>query len=540
MRIPAFSTLSLLTLLLAACGEPAGAPHPAPQPPLTSGTSAQTSGVTLRLPAPRTLSTQYLNSSRTTRLDVQIDSGTPTSYTLGSPQAPCTGGFCTIDLGALSPGSHTFTVGSYGVRPADGTTVLISQGSVTQTLTAGQNTDLSLTLTPVGTGLGLSSAVKQYNSATKTFGNYVSFTTLAGHSSPAYYDIQGIDTVGDAISSTAAINATLCSTDSNVVITKVSDPVNVNRFRVELTSPGSATLSVKAGTDCAAGSVLATQSIAGVSNLIEPTRKTITGGYQYAALKPDGSVVGWGGPAPLGITNAVSLADNSSSDHGMALKGDGTIVYWGYNANNVTATPAGLTGIVEIGAGYEHSAALLSDGTVRAWGGGSGGSATVPTGLNNVVDLSVGHYHNLVARADGSVVAWGVNTNGESTVPAGLTGVTAVAAGDSFSLALKNNGTVVAWGKNNVGQTAVPAGLTNVIAVAAGASHALALKSDGTVVAWGLNSSGQATVPAGLTNVIALAGGTNASLALRSDGSVVSWGTPAAPTTVTAPGSVLP
>jgi Regulator of chromosome condensation (RCC1) repeat len=543
MNRPLFSALALLTLTLAACGQPTSSERPlsAPTASLAPNTT-QSAGVTLRIPAPSGLSAQYVNQNKTTRVDVQIDGAAATSYTLGSAQAPCAGGFCTITLGKLSPASHTFAVSTYGMKPADGSTVLISQGSATQTLAAGQNTNVALTLTPVGNGLALKSVVQQYNSATKTYGNYTMFITLAGHSSPAYYDIQGIDSVGDVIPGTASVNALVCSTDSNVVITKVNDSTNVNRYRVEMTATGAATLSVNAGTDCVVGSPVASQAISGANSTIPstPIHKTITGGYQYAAIKPDGSVIGWGGSVPSGITTAVALADNSASDHGMALKGDGTIAYWGYGSNNVTATPTGLTGIVEIGAGFEHSVALLSDGTVRAWGGGIGGSSTVPAGLNSVVSISSGYGHILALKSDGTVVGWGQNTNGQTTAPAGLSGVTAVTAGQNFSLALKSDGTVVGWGLNTSGQTTVPAGLTNVIAVAAGSSHALALKSDGTVVGWGLNSSGQATVPAGLTNVIAIAGGTNTSLALKQDGSIVSWGAVAAPATVTSPGSVLP
>ena len=495
---PLLPALALLTLTLAACGQSTTSSVPAPVAPVASAT---TGTVTLSIPAPSRLSAQYVNQLHTTRVDVQIDGGTVTAYTLGSAQAPCANGFCTISLGVLSPASHTFAVSTYGVRPSDSTTVLISQGSATQTLTLGQNTNVALTLTPVGTGLALNSAVKQYDSTSKTFGNYVKFTTLAGHSAFAYYDVQGIDSVGDVIPSTAAVNAFVCSTDSNVVITKVNDASNVNRFRIEMTATGAATLSVKTGTDCAVGNAVATQNISGVNTLITPTHKTITGGYQYAAIKPDGSVVGWGGSLPSGITNAVALADNSASDHGMALKSDGTIAYWGYNANNVTNTPSGLSGIVAIGAGWEHSTALLSDGTVRAWGGGISGSSTVPAGLNSVVSLASGFGHILALKSDGTVVGWGNNASGQTTSPAGLSGVTAVAAGRDFSFALK---------------------------------------SDGTVVAWGLNTSGQATVPAGLTNVIAIAAGTTGSIALKQDGSIVSWGGVAAPATVTSPGSVLP
>ena len=120
---PLLPALALLTLTLAACGQSTTSSVPAPVAPVASST---TGVITLSIPAPSRLSTQYVNQLHTTRVDVQIDGGTVTAYTLGSAQAPCANGFCTISLGVLSPASHTFAVSTYGVRPSDSATVLIS------------------------------------------------------------------------------------------------------------------------------------------------------------------------------------------------------------------------------------------------------------------------------------------------------------------------------------------------------------------------------------------------------------------------------
>ena len=205
----------------------------------------------------------------------------------------------------------------------------------------------------------------------------------------------------------------------------------------------------------------------------------------------------------------------------LALKPDGTVAGWGSNYYGETSLPAGLTGIVGVGAGYGHSVALKSDGTVVVWGLNETRQLAVPSALKDVVSVAAGGGFTLALKSDGTVAAWGQNNSGQVTVPNGLAQVIAVAAGTGHALALLADGTVFAWGLNGNGQATVPAGLRNVVKIAAGTEHSVALKSDGTVVAWGWTSS----VPAGLSNVVEIsAGHIGAVLALRADGSVVAWG----------------
>jgi hypothetical protein len=212
------------------------------------------------------------------------------------------------------------------------------------------------------------------------------------------------------------------------------------------------------------------------------------------ALQGNGTVVGWGSAPELpdGLTGVTAIA--AGSNHGLALKSDGTVVGMGFGT--AATPPAGLTGVTAIAASSSRSVALKSDQTMVGWGSGIGGTAT-PT-WSDVIAITGGTNHFLAIRSGGTVSGWGT---GFGTIPAGLTGVTAIAAGYNFSLALNGDGTVVGWGTATAGYAGIPADLTGVTAIAAGYDFGLALKSDGSVVGWGSNSSGQITIPVGLTGV---------------------------------------
>ncbi len=298
-----------------------------------------------------------------------------------------------------------------------------------------------------------------------------------------------------------------------------------------------------------------------------------------------GKVITWGnpgGPAKVevnGLSGTVAITGGLS--HRLALKSDGTVWAWGWNAygqlgNGTTSTTettipnqvSRLSGMVAIAAGYYHSVALKSDGTVWAWGrndqgqlgDSSGTDQYTPvevSGLTDVIAIASGSYHVLALKADGTIWTWGLGSNGQlgnnstssSSMPiqvSALTGVSAIAAGGANSLALKSDGTVWAWGNNEHGQvgygqaggiqlTPLPvSGLIGVSAIASGDAHNLALKN-GTVWTWGFNASGQLgndtvldqSTPVqaiGLAGITAVAGGTDDSLALSSDGMVWGWG----------------
>jgi alpha-tubulin suppressor-like RCC1 family protein len=157
----------------------------------------------------------------------------------------------------------------------------------------------------------------------------------------------------------------------------------------------------------------------------------------------------------------------------LALKSDGTVKAWGFNASSQTNVPFDLTNVVAISAGWSHSVALKNDGTLVAWGDNSFGQRTIPAGLSNVIAIATRGEHNLALKNDGSVVAWGRNNNGQTNVPSDLASVVKIAAGYFHSMVIQSNGTVRCWGSQDV----APAELNNVFAIAGSDGQSFAISN---------------------------------------------------------------
>jgi alpha-tubulin suppressor-like RCC1 family protein len=246
-----------------------------------------------------------------------------------------------------------------------------------------------------------------------------------------------------------------------------------------------------------------------------------------------------------------------------AIKTDGTLWVWGFNAygelginNTLTkCTPvttfAGGTNWKQVSATVNHMAAIKTDGTLWTWGYNANGQlgdntttqrntpVTTFAGGNNWKQVSCGTFHTAAIKTDGTLWTWGLNSFGQLginnttfgvyiltpvTTFAGGTNWKSVAGGFYNTIAIKTDGTLWTWGDNNYGQLGINAtnprsipsttfaGGTNWKQVSGGYNHIAAIKTDGTLWTWGRNFYGQLgdnTTINRLTPVTTTAGGTN-------------------------------
>lgn len=263
------------------------------------------------------------------------------------------------------------------------------------------------------------------------------------------------------------------------------------------------------------------------------------------ALLDDGTVASWGSNLnrllgsegvsgsenPLVISGLTGIAKIAAGGQiVLALRPDGTVYGWGrFFDRSTPAVVEGLTGIKELSIGSTHSMALDGAGNVWTFGDALYGS---------------------LGRLD--------NPGKPEKVP-GLSGVTAIAAGLGVSTVVKKDGTVWVWGSNFQGQfgdgqrTAAPVsgglhnqiqlkpqqvpGVRNAVSVTSGNAgrHTLALLKDSTLRGWGNTDWGQlgggvtgtfqlSAMTPKIANVRSIFGVGNNSVAIKRDGTVWIWG----------------
>jgi alpha-tubulin suppressor-like RCC1 family protein len=293
------------------------------------------------------------------------------------------------------------------------------------------------------------------------------------------------------------------------------------------------------------------QTIAGGTNW----KQTAGGYYSTAAIKTDGTLWLWGynNYGTLGTNNTTwrsspvqTIAGGATwkqvacgSYHTAAVKTDGSLWTWGYNAtgglgDNTTAhksspvqTVAGGTNWKQVSVGSNHCFGVKTDGTLWGWGNdsysklGDAGSTKRSSPIQTVaggttwLQAACGDQHSAAVKTDGTLWTWGDNyygTLGDNTRTTRNSPIQTISGGTNWKSvsgnyytigAIKTDGTLWLWGHNAYGQLGdntianksspvqTIAGGTTWSQVSCGSGHTVALKTDGTLWTWGQNTYGQ-------------------------------------------------
>ena len=227
------------------------------------------------------------------------------------------------------------------------------------------------------------------------------------------------------------------------------------------------------------------------------------------------------------------------SYHGIGLKANGTLWFWGNNSNgqfgdgftsfnNVYPLQIGIADSwQDIFVGANSSYGIKTNGTLWAWGNNVNAELGDGTLVDKLTPIQIGldsnwltispsaqGNHVLGLKTNGTIWSWGRNVAGQlgngiagvdyNLVPTQIgigTNWNTISAGVYASYAIKTDGTLWAWGSNNFGELGVgnfnpvtiPTKIgtdTNWQSVIAGSGHTIAKKTNGTFWIWGTNTDG--------------------------------------------------
>ncbi|GAB5359134.1 hypothetical protein AAMO2058_000518400 [Amorphochlora amoebiformis] len=270
----------------------------------------------------------------------------------------------------------------------------------------------------------------------------------------------------------------------------------------------------------------------------------------FAALKGDGSVVAWGYPQYGGYIDpwiAPYLSSNVSEIVGtpkgfLAHTTNGTVISWGgrSGAADLTRVTAGASNQV---IGNECAmAVIMNNGSVQAWGQPSCGIITdaFSSMRSYFHSGNVKLYSNVntfaALKQDGTVFAWGPTSYGGGyIISSSNVAVVDVFSNDFAYAALKNDSSVEVWGDPYVGGdwkidnvNAAFSSLTGVKTIFSTGSAFAALLFDGSVATWGkaLTGGDSSSVSVQLAfGIVNISSTSTAFAALTTNRTVVAWGT---------------